>query len=260
MAAPPTRRTHTRIAGTPDYDDPSFWDTKFATGRDVGEWLNSGETLLDAVLSYLERSRPAAPRVLHLGPGISKLGTKLCDEFLKRDWAGDGIVNVDFSAEAVRIGRETESNKAPSHAMHWLQTDLRSWTDVSRLDTFAPFDVILDKSTSDAIATSTPLAFHPSSSDASSPVCPTVQDIADKSGEITLSPVELLALHLAPLTREGALWATLSYSTMRFDNLAYLAQYWTVVSRTPLKAPQGETSSFAYAPEVFHWIYILRRK
>ncbi|OOO04438.1 hypothetical protein OAory_01052850 [Aspergillus oryzae] len=33
-------RTHTKIAGTPDYDDPIFWDTKFATGQDVGEWLN----------------------------------------------------------------------------------------------------------------------------------------------------------------------------------------------------------------------------
>ncbi|PYH97620.1 hypothetical protein BO71DRAFT_346766 [Aspergillus ellipticus CBS 707.79] len=262
MATPPQTRTHTKLVGTPDYDDPAFWDTKFATGRDVGEWLNSGETLLDAVLSYLE-GRPAidaaaTPRVLHLGPGISKLGAKLCDEFVKRSWTGDGIVNVDFSAEAIRIGQEIECAKEPSHAMHWLQADLRSWADISRLYSFAPFDVILDKSTSDAIATSTPLTFPPSSDAAV--ICPTVQEVADKSGEVTISPVEVLALHLAPLTRKGALWATLSYSTMRFDNLSHLAQYWTVVSRTPLKAPQGETSSFAYAPEVFHWIYILRRK
>ena len=94
MAAPPNVRTYTKLAGTPDYDDPTFWDTKFATGRDVGEWLNSGEMLLDAVVSHLE-SLPATnttARVLHLGPGISKLGTKLCDEFMKRNWAGSGIV------------------------------------------------------------------------------------------------------------------------------------------------------------------------
>ncbi|PYI04398.1 hypothetical protein BO78DRAFT_171251 [Aspergillus sclerotiicarbonarius CBS 121057] len=260
MAAPPNVRTHTKLAGTPDYDDPTFWDTKFATGRDVGEWLNSGETLIDAVVTHLE-SRPATntkARVLHLGPGISKLGTKLCDEFMKRNWAGNGIVNVDFSAEAVRIGQETEDGKDHLHAMHWLQTDLRSWADVSRLAPLAPFDVILDKSTSDAIATSTPVTF-PLPSDASS-TCPTVQQIVDKKGDTVISPVELLALHLVPLTQKGAIWVTLSYSTMRFDNLHHMAQYWTVVSRTPFKAPQGETSSFAYAPEVFHWMYILQRK
>ncbi|CAK41668.1 hypothetical protein CBS115989_5662 [Aspergillus niger] len=258
MAAPPNVRTHTKIAGTPDYDDPTFWDTKFATGRDVGEWLNSGEMLIDAVVSHLESRSATNPRVLHLGPGISKLGIKLCDEFMKRNWAGNGIVNVDFSAEAVRLGQETESNRDPSHAMGWVQANLRSWADVSRLASFSPFDVVLDKSTSDAIATSTPVTF-PSPADASS-TCPMVQEIVDKHGAIELSPVELLALHLAPLVQKGALWVTLSYSTMRFDNLSHMAQHWTVVSRTPFKAPQGETSSFAYAPEVFHWMYILQRK
>lgn len=142
--------------------------------------------------------------------------------------------------------------------MHWLQADLRSWADVSRLAPFSPFDVILDKSTSDAIATSTPVTFPPSSEDSST--CPTVQQIIDKCGKTVLSPVELLGLHLVPLTQKGAVWVTLSYSTMRFDDLHHMAQYWNIVSRTPLKAPQGKTSSFAYAPEVFHWMYILQRK
>jgi hypothetical protein len=89
------RRTHTKTTGTPDYDDPTFWDKKFATGQDVGEWLNPGESILEVVLSDLEK-RPStneqSPRVLHLGPGISRLGTKLREAFVDRNWGGAGIV------------------------------------------------------------------------------------------------------------------------------------------------------------------------
>ena len=89
------RRTHTKVTGAPDYDSPEFWDTRFATGQDIGEWLNSGETLVEAVLADLDR-RPGfdsdAPRVLHLGPGVSKLGPKLRDACSERNWKGNGIV------------------------------------------------------------------------------------------------------------------------------------------------------------------------
>ncbi|PYI27707.1 hypothetical protein BP00DRAFT_14433 [Aspergillus indologenus CBS 114.80] len=263
MATAGNSRTHTKQTGTPDYDDPVFWDNKFSSGRDVGEWLNPGEPLIDAVMSHLDR-RPAldepapSPRALHLGPGISKLGSKLCDEFTKRGWCGSQILNVDFSSEAVRIGREMEATKEQSQAMHWMQADLRSWDDVSRTIAYGPFDVVFDKSTSDAIATAAPWTFPPASE--ASNTCPTIRQIVEESGEITLSPVEVLALHLAPLTQKGAIWATMSYSTMRYDNLPYLARYWNLASRTPLKAPKGETSLFAHTPDVFHWLYILERK
>ncbi|PLB54033.1 hypothetical protein P170DRAFT_469503 [Aspergillus steynii IBT 23096] len=262
MATPSSGRTHTKLTGTPDYDDPQYWDTKFATGRDVGEWLNPGESLVDAVVSDLETRSSfavdATPRVLHLGPGISKLGLKLRDAFTKRQWPGNGIVNVDFSAEAVRLGREAESKEDASHAMHWLRADLRSWDDMSALSSLGPFDVILEKSTSDAIATGPSPCFSPETAPAD--ICPTVRRILEHNGVTTMSPVELLGLHLAALTRPGATWATLSYSAMRFDNLGLLTEYWEQVSRTPVKAPQGETSAFAFTPEVFHWIYILRRR
>lgn len=87
-------RQHTKVTGAPDYDSPDFWDTRFATGQDVGEWLNSGEALLDAVLGDLE-NRPGIeglPRVLHLGPGVSKLGAKLRNACVERQWKGNGIV------------------------------------------------------------------------------------------------------------------------------------------------------------------------
>ncbi|KAL4785012.1 hypothetical protein BJX76DRAFT_356482 [Aspergillus varians] len=253
--------TRPRRTGAPDYDDPSFWDTKFATGQDVGEWLNPGEVLLENLFSFLEKQSPpekhATPRVLHLGPGVSKLGVRVRDAFLTRGWTGNGIVNVDFSSEAVRLGQDIENRLDPSQAMTWMQTDLRSWADVSRLLPFAPFDAILDKSTSDAIATSSQVAMKTTSEP--SAICPAVQDITS-GGEITLSPVELLALHLVPLTRKGSKWFVLSYSTMRFDNVPNLSAHWDIVARSPLEAPRGRTVSGAYTPAVYHWLYILQRK
>lgn len=132
--------------------------------------------------------------------------------------------------------------------MPWLHADLRSWHDMSRLEPLGPFDIILDKSTSDAIATaeSPRFALESESESGSAPtdICPTVRHILEHTGgNATLLPVELLGLHLAALTRSGATWATLSYSTMRFDNLGCLEDYWDLVARTPVRAPKGETSA-----------------
>ncbi|BCR92071.1 uncharacterized protein ACHE_70914A [Aspergillus chevalieri] len=261
MAQPSAGRTHSNVKGAPDYDHATYWDIKFATGQDVGEWLNSGDAVLEAVLAGLEdryggSGMEIAPRALHLGPGISKLGTKLQEAFTSRGWLSNGIVNVDFSAEAVRLGQEAEKDQHPSRAMQWIRTDLRSWTDVASLTPLAPFDVILDKSTSDAIATAEPQVFMPSPDPV---LCPAVREIVEQNGETELSPVEVLALHLVPLTRAGATWAVLSYSMSRFDNIRYIGRYWEVASRTPLKAPTGGISSSAHTPEVFHWLYVLRR-
>ncbi|KAJ5894888.1 hypothetical protein N7495_006579 [Penicillium taxi] len=252
-------RTHTKVTGAPDYDDPKFWDVRFATGQDVGEWLNSGEVIIEAALASLECTgvESKRPRVLHLGPGLSQLGAKLRDACLDRQWMANGIVNVDFSAEAVRQGLEAECKTPPNQAMHWHRADLLSWNDVSDISPFAPFDVILDKSTSDAISTCSDRKI--STTDAES-LCPTVEQILSTNPVTNLSPVELLALHLVPLTRKDTTWIALSYSTLRFDNLPLLGMYWKLRSRTPLKAPAGRVSSSAYTPEVFHWLYILDRK
>lgn len=91
-----TGRKSTKAKGAPDYDDAKFWNARFATGSEVNEWLNSGEAILEAVLSDLS-NRPRVttsrvPRVLHLGPGMSKLGCTLRDECVEREWQGNGIV------------------------------------------------------------------------------------------------------------------------------------------------------------------------
>lgn len=165
---------------------------------------------------------------------------------------------MDFSAEAVRLGQEVESQRTSDQAMHWHRADLLAWDHVAGLSPFAPFDVILDKSTSDAIATSVDQTY--ASTDDMASISPMVQDCLSTTPTITLSPVETLALNLVPLTRSDSTWIALSYSSLRFENLPFLARYWTLRCRTPLKAPGGAVSSSAHTPDVFHWVYILDRR
>lgn len=143
--------------------------------------------------------------------------------------------------------------------MHWRRADLLQWDDVATLTPFAPFDVILDKSTSDAIATFSDCEVSATND---SKLCPTVREVVQENDDdtTTLSPVELLALNLIPLTKKDTTWITLSYSTLRFDCLRFLGQYWHLRSRTALKAPSGPVSSSAHTPDVFHWVYVLDRK
>lgn len=120
----------------------------------------------------------------------------------------------------------------------------------------APFDVIMDKSTSDSISTSE--NYTASSQEEVSTSCPIVTEILISNPDATLSPVELLALQLVPLTEKGSIWIVLSYSTMRFDGFEYMTAYWTIRHRKALKASPGVSSSI-HLPEVFHWLYILER-
>lgn len=168
------------------------------------------------------------------------------------------VQNVDFSAEAVRLGQDAEYQKPRDEAMSWHRADLLSWDDVSSVSRFAPFDVIVDKSTSDAIATFGDQSF--TATENMSRVCPTVRELLSQNTSIALSPVELLALHLVPLSRKDTTWIVLSYSSLRFDNRPFLKKHWSLRSRTPLKAPSGPVSFSAHTPEVFHWLYILDRK
>lgn len=165
--------------------------------------------------------------------------------------------NVDFSSEAVRLGQAAEQHQEPKNAMHWHCADLLQWESISALSTSAPFQLILDKSTSDAIATASDRHFGVE--DDTSCICPTVKEELREKSSLILSPTELLALHLVPFTQKGSTWIALSYSTFRFDNLAYISKYWNVRSRIALKAPSGPVSETAYTPDVFHWIYVLDR-
>lgn len=110
-----TGRSRSNIKGAPDYDDPVYWDNKFATGQDVGEWLNTGDAVLEAVLEELKdrhQDTTANSCVLHLGPGISKLGAKLQNASISHGWSGNSIV-VSTTTMAGFFLRATDRSVSP---------------------------------------------------------------------------------------------------------------------------------------------------
>ena len=105
-------RPNINIKGAPQYDSAAFWDARFAEGRDVGEWLNSGEIVIETVMTELEDKlgKKEQPRVLHLGPGVSRLGEKLRDAFVKNQWTGNSIV---VSTQRNRLSRRFTDRASP---------------------------------------------------------------------------------------------------------------------------------------------------
>ncbi|PWN91624.1 hypothetical protein FA10DRAFT_265471 [Acaromyces ingoldii] len=243
-----------RTKGAPDYDRAEYWDAKYANEGTAAhahvEWLGSGAVMAAKLFAHLHACC-SQRTVLHIGPGTSGLVERIEGEYGRRAWPIDCIVNVDFSIEAVCRGQVQNTGS------QWVQADLRDWTSVQTsllplVERHGPFDAIVDKSTSDSISTSGPC---PSS-------CHLIDELEQQQGR-EMDPVDVLACHLAALTRPGARWFVQSYSSTRFDQEGGKAgsgttrppPHWTVLERQPIEAPHEGPG----APPVYHWLYTLER-
>ncbi|PSS29595.1 hypothetical protein PHLCEN_2v2743 [Hermanssonia centrifuga] len=273
----------------PDYELESFWDSRFKTETHF-EWLGDGqETVIPALRPFLQtRLSTGLPRLLHIGAGSSSLSDHLRDLYYGisgAEVAGGVILNTDFAQHAVDRGREAEK-KTGNDAVRWERVDLLRWQDVVTLkdritagnaDQDGPFDIVVDKSTSDAIScgedilykrelTSVPTSVHPL-------IATHLQVHGD--GAISLEPLEVLALHLATLVRPGGVWIALSYSGSRFPFLQFSGErtmgtkldtriYWEKEKEVVVNAPhgwgkEGEGKVNVHAPDIQHHLYIFRR-
>jgi len=171
------------------------------------------------------------------------------------------ILNVDFSQEALTIG-EKQADLEGLHGMQYIKVDLRRWSELSSCPAFSeeePLDFIFDKSTSDAISTNSDVGIASLGDEG---VCPLlISSITDDINITSLDPLDLVALHLAALSRPGCLWAILSYSSSRFDFFAssnsQSCRYWSLLEKKPVQAPSG--SDNPSAPPVYHWLYLFQR-
>lgn len=239
----------------PSYDEEAYWEEKFQSTGAGFEWLGPGEVLLDAYRNITPRFPGSPPRVLHLGAGTSRLSLDLATD-VSCCYASlvhlDSIVNADFSQTALSIGEQRAAEEG-LQGMQYARVDLRSWKELSSCALIAEraFDVILDKSTSDAISTNADVLL-----DTASP-CP----LLGESGA-PLDPLDLVALHLAALSGPGCVWVVLSYSASRFEILdrpdCHSGRFWTLLQQTSIQAPSG--SDNPSAPPVYHWLYHLERK
>jgi len=283
----------------PEYHLQSFWDERFGTESHF-EWLGDGQdTLLPPLRSYMraqldsDPGRPPPP-VLHIGAGTSSLSDRVREAY--RDAFGDDvdegvIVNVDFSETAVQKGVETEMarrREGGGHGMRWVRADVLRWDDLAPLAkssregpseksdgaTGGPFELVLDKSTSDAISCGEHVVFSSSADAGCHPVLR--RRLATSSPALHIHPVDLLALHLAALVRPGGLWMTLSFSSNRFPFLGVAeddtnggndrgatdtdpACYWTLEELMPVEAPSGHDRPGVHTPIIHHYVYVLKR-
>jgi hypothetical protein len=225
---------------------------------------------------------------LHIGAGTSRLSDKMTevltqsiDSSLERgERSGALIVNTDFSEAVVERGREMQAqleNQLVTSVVRtrWERIDLLNKDDILDLlqayggdngDQSAGFDVVIDKSTSDAIS------------------CALDIDVKnDKLGsgpssgllQTQIAALDSLALYLAAVIKPRGVWIALSYSSDRFPLLCQARElgvrgdgsqdaldpltYWRVEQRKAVDAPSGQGRVGVHAPPVQHWIYVLRR-
>jgi hypothetical protein len=250
---------------TPSFGDLEYWDQRF-TKEDKFEWLADFEVLepwLKQAIAERSGTRER-PQVLHIGCGSSALSMQLKDLV----YSPQQVHNVDYSEVVVEKNRQREHDMLPASEAstglcQWSTLDLLSVTQVLEFAELGKgYDVIVDKSTSDAISCSEDAAVElpyrintNSSSRVSRPLKGTVY------------PLHTLAIHLAYLARSECVWAVLSYSADRFsywtdeetiEGLPHPNELWRLERHEKIEQPPDPNDT-VHRPPVMHHLYILRR-
>ena len=192
-----------------DFDKQQYWHDRFSSEKSF-EWLLPSTEFICLLERSLARLSSEA-RILHLGSGTSDLQNHL------RKIGFFNVTNVDYEPLAIDRGRQLELETFGDVQMKYAVQD------ATQLNLDEKFDLVIDKSTSDAIS------------------C---------AGE---EQIRRMATGVHRCLAEGGEWICLSYSSSRFD-IDGLPFDIEVLAKVPtLKSKVTD-------PDVFHWCYILRRE
>ena len=145
--------------------------------------------------------------------------------------------------------------------MRWRVADLLYFASLrAACEVDERFDVILDKSTSDAVACGPDIGVFLG---------------VETMRSVHVHPVHVLAVHLAAVTATGGRWLTVSYSAERFpffqdrdaeaawpvpDGYPDPALLWRLESFTPIEGVEPEPKDDGvHRPKVMYWLYTLER-
>ncbi|KAL0934884.1 protein kinase domain containing protein [Colletotrichum truncatum] len=192
-----------------DFDKQSYWGNRFVAETNF-EWLTESATFMSILDPYLAQLDDFAP-ILQLGFGTSDLQ----NHFRQRGF--ENVTNVDFEPLAMDRGRMLEKQVFGDVKMRYLVAD------VTQLHLPDKFDLIIDKSTVDAVSCG--------------------------GEEQFLRMAEGVRRHL---TDDGC-WISLSYSFCRFDveGLPFDVEVIAKIPTPKLKP---------HDPDVYHWCYLMRPK
>lgn len=278
---PSSRRTTTIMPSKLEsFSSSEYWNERFRTDRNAFDWLLPETCFDDEVSEALNTSSVSKPEILHIGSGTSMLSfhlKKLVDDATQ-------LHNVDFSNEAIEWGmnkeRELDESIEDPNArvcMNWSQVSLLSLSSVLSVCQPGGYSLIVDKSTSDAIACGLDVEYQ-------MPFPLSVQnetihqkDDPDLMTRHAIHPLNVLAIHLALVTMPGARWINLSYSGDRLPFLARIfgppvepvpvgypdpARFWKLVQKKEIQTNQNDDSGaehVVHRPTLSHFVYILER-
>jgi SAM-dependent methyltransferase len=193
-----------------DFEKQSYWHERFASEK-AFEWLLPSAEFTSLIEPALNRLDPDTARILHIGFGTSDLQ----NHFRSRGFRH--VLNVDYEPLAIDRGRDLEKQAFGDVQMDY---DVQ---DATQLDLNAKFDLVVDKSTVDAISCGGSTALR------------------------------RMAAGVKGCLAEGGVWVSLSFSAYRFnlDDLPFDVEVLAQIL-TPKLSPND--------PDIYYWCYLLRPK
>ena len=271
------------------FGDREYWDERYAKRPEDFDWLLPATCMDDAIVRALETPKRPEPHVLHLGCGTSTLSYHL-RKFVEKP---EQIHNVDFSGPAIDMCKKHErelfgvkgsgEDSGDFTPMKWSVVDLLDANDIANLaarqDRWPPFDVIVDKSTCDAVCCADDVPAPPPSLIRAADTNSSDLDSKDFPVATVIHPLDTLAINIAYLTAPGTHWVALSYSKTRFSGWfdedapsspwirsegncpPRPSRLWKLKSwdATPVKQDDGKAALGIHQPEILNYTYVLVR-
>ncbi|CAD0111458.1 unnamed protein product [Aureobasidium uvarum] len=248
-------------SSTPSFGEIEYWNNRF-TKEDQFDWL-ADFALLEPWLKKAIAETSGHGEVLHIGCGSSALSTQLRGLVD----SPQQIHNVDYSPVVIERNRQRESEMLRSLASgiepcRWSTLDLLSASKILDLGKSGDkYDVIIDKSTSDAISCAEDVAVE-----LPYRINTINKDPSPAQKWERLYPLHILAIHLAYLARPGCRWVVLSYSDSRFSSwedatpsgLPASNLLWEMKKHEKIEQPP-DPEDMVHRPPTLHHLYILQR-
>lgn len=191
----------------PEYESKEYWHARFERETSF-EWLVPSTEFIKFIEPFLSRLPPTA-NILHLGCGTSDVHSIL------RQRGYRNITNMDYEPLAIQRSRQIEKRAHGDVVMSYVVADA---TDFDLGD--AKFDLVIDKSTTDAIACGS-------------------------------SPVVSVTKAVRHCLKDDGMWISLSFSSYRYEleGIPFAVQ---LISKVPV--PKAKP----YDPDMFYYLYLLR--
>ncbi|KAF2767308.1 hypothetical protein EJ03DRAFT_344633 [Teratosphaeria nubilosa] len=234
------------------FSDQEYWEKRFRKDQCAFDWLLPAPALREIVAEVLTQTQVPSPRILHIGCGTSELSSELRSLVEK----ASQVRNLDYSQAAVEAGMQAELRGILAQGLsptdectRWSQVDLLSLSATLDLRKSAeePCDIVVDKSTSDAISCGRDLLTSlPYPLAATTPTTPPSEA---NSILCTSWPFPFLAPY--PKSKIDGLLDESVIST----GFPHPGELWELEKKWRIRAPSGKLGE----PDVFYWVYVLRR-